>query len=324
MPRKPEESLHDNEKYGSVINVIADRWIPATNVDGSRVLRPLKTEEVELRVTESTNRSPSGGSSFDGVVLDLETTGYRYETEHILEIGLWFFKYDRQSKRIIALGDRVDALQEVPKEIPRRISLLTGIESRDIRGSQIPWRDIARRLSNVSLVVAHNAAFDRPFVDRKIDLKFPGVWCCSMSQIDWLERGFPSAGLELLTHRHGYFFSGHRASNDVLAVMNLLTFSAPGNERSYFSELLDNAYLPNYEVSVLGTDYSSRGRLRAMHFTWNPVRKAWVRVLSKEGYDREKQSLAKLELELKVAVEFKELPVSENFSDRFRRPFDPF
>ena len=40
------------------------------------------------------------------------------------------------------------------------------------------------------LCVAHNASFDRAFLDRYLDGSKTKVWACSINDINWIERGF--------------------------------------------------------------------------------------------------------------------------------------
>jgi hypothetical protein len=41
-------------------------------------------------------------------------------------------------------------------------------------------------LASADLVVAHNARFDRPFVDRRLPAAAGKAWACTMAEVDWL------------------------------------------------------------------------------------------------------------------------------------------
>ncbi|MCV6022403.1 DNA polymerase III subunit epsilon, partial [Escherichia coli] len=73
-------------------------------------------------------------------------------------------------------------------------------------------------LSDDPLVVAHNAQFDRPFFEKRFAALGHLSWACSASGIDWKALGFESRKLEYLLLRLGWFYEGHRAATDCLAM----------------------------------------------------------------------------------------------------------
>lgn len=63
---------------------------------------------------------------------------------------------------------------------------------------------------------------DRPFVERRLPSLAGRLWACSMAEIDRMELGFDGKALGHLVSQCGWFFEGHRAENDVLALIYLL------------------------------------------------------------------------------------------------------
>jgi DNA polymerase III subunit epsilon len=47
------------------------------------------------------------------------------------------------------------------------------------------------------LVIAHNADFDRRFLERRVPAFATKHWACSRSDIDWKAEGIRSSALEL-------------------------------------------------------------------------------------------------------------------------------
>ena len=76
-----------------------------------------------------------------------------------------------------------------------------------------------------NLIIAHNASFDRRFLERR----FPGFidkpWACSAGQVPWAEEGLGSRKLDYLLSRFGFFYDGHRAMADCHAVLHLLSLN---------------------------------------------------------------------------------------------------
>ena len=89
-----------------------------------------------------------------------------------------------------------------------------------IEGHSIEWGKVEDILGISDIVVAHNASFDRAFLEKNIDFK--NVWACSKNDVNWKERGFFNTKLELLSIWHGFYYDSHRAMNDVNATIHLL------------------------------------------------------------------------------------------------------
>ncbi len=94
----------------------------------------------------------------DWVALDLETTGLRWRTDRIVEVGL--VRYDPQGHELDAWTTLLDPMRDMGA------THIHGITSRDVLGAPT-FRDAAReilaRLSDARLV-AHNARFDLAFL----------------------------------------------------------------------------------------------------------------------------------------------------------------
>jgi len=292
---------------------MADKWLANHDSQKNVILRPLSESEIRTHILKQPTLSAELSS---GVILDFETTGLSWEQDKVIELGLWYFSYDRTRKAIVSLHNLESHYQDIEGNVPEQVTLLTGITKKDLAGRKIDWASIGKSLSTISLIVAHNARFDRPFFDHLYKDPLPIVWSCSMSQIDWIRRGFPGTNLELLTHRHGCFYSSHNAASDVMAVMNLLTFPDAGV--SYFGELLENAYQPQIDVLFLNTNHRDAMKFRQLGFRWSYRNKTWRRNYTHARFLLEKEKLLELAIELKAVVNFKELPVTQNFSSPFK------
>lgn len=84
--------------------------------------------------------------------------------------------------------------------------------------------EVESLLADVSLVIAHNAGFDRVFVESRFPIFATKAWACSFKQIPWSEEGISSGKLEFLAYNCGFHFTGHRASTDCHALLEVLQY----------------------------------------------------------------------------------------------------
>src|SRR3546814_7366321 len=96
--------------------------------------------------------------------LDVETTGLDPNVDDIIELAMVPFWYE-DSGRIAGVEIGGSALRQPQKPIPADVTRLTGITSDMVAGKP---NDIvaAAQFAGASLIVAHNAGFDRRFVER--------------------------------------------------------------------------------------------------------------------------------------------------------------
>jgi len=120
--------------------------------------------------------------------LDLETTGLDPNDGHrIIEVAM--ISYDLATRRKV---DRYVQRIDPDRNIPAASQAIHGITYEELVGCP-KWPDVApevrRRLADCSLVIAHNAAFDCPFVAAelaRLGIAAPSVACfCTMENSRW-------------------------------------------------------------------------------------------------------------------------------------------
>lgn len=107
---------------------------------------------------------PKPGLPLRGVIIDTETTGLSFRKHEVIEVGAVAFSFDASG----AIGDVVDVyggLQQPSGAIPAEITRITGITDEIMAGQAIDRVRLERLVADVDLIVAHNAAFDRPFCE---------------------------------------------------------------------------------------------------------------------------------------------------------------
>ena len=71
-----------------------------------------------------------------------------------------------------------------------------------------------RIAADADLVIAHNARFDRPMIEKRYPLFARLNWSCSYQEIDWKSIGYGGSSLEYIAYRHGFFYDAHGAAMD--------------------------------------------------------------------------------------------------------------
>ena len=101
------------------------------------------------------------------VFLDIETTGLSYTQDKLIELGMVKFEYNRHGSIFRLLGD-FSGYQDPGIPITEYITELTGINDDMVKGQKIQENAVANYLQDVDLIIAHNAQFDRTFLEVKL------------------------------------------------------------------------------------------------------------------------------------------------------------
>ena len=225
--------------------------------------------------------------------LDVETTGLDKRNDQIIELAVKVVNVEKTSGKIVSIEGDYESYNDPGFEISDRITQLTGIKNKDIKERAIAWGHVDDLISNVDLIVAHNATFDRSFVDRNSVISVKKVWSCSVNDIDWLKRGFSSSKQELLCYWHGFFFDAHRAMNDIDALINLLTHSSYSSNRP-IKELIQNSQKVQYIILAENFPYNEKKKeiIKRNKYMWNPDQKVWYKNVLEDSIEAEKKILA--------------------------------
>ena len=140
------------------------------------------------------------------------------------------FRY-ADSDEITGVADTFQSFNEPSVPIPAEITELTGITDAMVAGHKIDAAALEKFVSDVNIVIAHNANFDRKFAERSWAFFEQKHWACSLTEIDWHKHGFGGAKLAYLLADAGFFHGAHRAIDDCQAVLELLARPLPANRR---------------------------------------------------------------------------------------------
>jgi DNA polymerase-3 subunit epsilon len=203
-------------------------------------------------------------------VVDVETTGTDPEHDKIIELGICLFEYGRSDGRIYRVVGSWDWLEDPGISIPPEITRLTGITDQMVAGHRIDDDAVNRLLAGVVLVIAHHAAFDRGFLERRLSAFVTEHWACSLSDIDWRAEGIRSSTLEFIAYALGFFHDGHRAASDCRATLYVLAQLLPQTGRLALATLLEKARTRSWRLWARDAPFEMKDVLKARGYTWSP------------------------------------------------------
>ncbi|MGO9771473.1 MAG: 3'-5' exonuclease [Roseiarcus sp.] len=225
-----------------------------------------------------------------GVVVDTETSALDPATCKIIELAARRFRFDGQGV-ITTLGRRYAWCEDPGAPLDPAITRLTGLTDADLAGQKIDTTIATELLRSAKVIVAHNARYDRPLVERRLPGASGLAWACTCSDIDWPANGFEGRSLGWLLAQCGWFFDGHRASADVDAVIALLKHVMPSG-RTGLKELLEHASQPGWLIRAVGADFGAKEILRTRGYRWDSGAKTWWREVADGERETEKVWLA--------------------------------
>ncbi len=252
--------------------------------------------KIELRKFDGNTLSnqivdQSNANSSKICILDLETTGLDKANDKIIELAVKLVSVDIKTGDLNAILNQYESFQDPEEYIDEKVSMVNGITNDMVDGHAINWDSVEEILDSADIIVAHNAGFDRAFMDKYLPISKEKIWICSVNDVDWLSRGFTSSKQELLCIWHGFYYDSHRAMSDVDALINLITH--PSNETNKpVLDLIENASNPIYKVSAINSPYVTKDILKSNGYFWNGDQKCWWKNLLLGEIESEKRWLA--------------------------------
>lgn len=100
------------------------------------------------------------------VVLDTETTGLDPRSDDVIELSLVRCSFSRSRVVLLSVDACYDGFADPGRPLDPKIVEITGITDADVHGQSFDEERIAELLQGDPLLIAHNAAFDRPMFDK--------------------------------------------------------------------------------------------------------------------------------------------------------------
>ncbi len=227
-----------------------------------------------------------------GLAIDLETTGLDPRRHCVIEATLRRFRFDANG--VITKIDRPYTWLEDPGEpLDPVIARLTGLTDDKLRGQRIDERMATALARSAHVACSFNAAFDRPFFERRLPSCAGMAWACALKDIDWRNRGFDGSGRSLgwILAQCGWFHGAHRAEDDVDALIAILRH-VDGEGRTACSEMTATAVRPGWRFRAVGANFHVKDMLKARGYAWDGEESVWVREVPDHAREDEAAWLA--------------------------------
>lgn len=197
---------------------------------------------------------------------------------------------------------------------------MTGITGEMVAGHMIDPDEVETFIQNAVLIVAHNAGFDRRFVEKLAPALALKGWACPQSQVDWAGEGIEGTRLSYLVAGAGYFYDKHRALNDCLAAIELLASPLPISANTGLSQLLENARKPTWRIWAENSPFDLKDVLKARGYRWNPdgtpYPKAWYIDIPDDQREAELAYLQRDIYQREIQLLTRKIDAFNRFSDR--------
>lgn len=284
-------------------------------------------ETGEFKVLRRFVPRASYGAADDGeetrtaLFVDVETTGMHWMAERIIEFAGVPFTFGKDSGRIVSVGTPFVSLEDPGRPIPPEIVRLTRITDEMVAGKRIDDAQLAVLADSTQLVVAHNAKFDRPFVEARFPFFGDKHWACSINDVPWDAHGLGSVKLGWLLMEHaGLYFRAHRAEDDCLAAIHILATPFADDGSLPMRYLLETSRRHTVMVRAVNSHFDTKDLLKARNYHWDngtPDRpKAWQKEIAEELQEAELAWLRDTIYKGKGAPETQKLTARTRYSAR--------
>jgi DNA polymerase-3 subunit epsilon len=212
--------------------------------------------------------APDGTATKIGIILDIETTGLDHAADEIIELGMVKFTFSGDGC-VFEVVDELSALREPTMPIPAAVTELTGITAEMVVGQRIDVEKVEPFIADAVLVIAHGAAFDRPFCEALLPAFVDKHWACSNTEVDWQARRHRGSKLTYLLNDFGLFYEGHRALDDCYALLEVLAATTPHAVGTGLGALLQTARKATVRIWAPAAPFEHKDMLKARGYRWS-------------------------------------------------------
>lgn len=208
------------------------------------------------------------------LILDTETTGLDPKKDFIIEVA--GILVDLNYKRIEC--QRSGLIYAVTNQDSEKITGISQLMLDSVKSTfDDPFNSIKIMAEQSICIVAHNAEFDKSFVEAKGIIlnnknNSPLEWICSYRDISY---GLQTENKKLSTLAEAYSVDSggaHRALADVTMLAHIL-FKVPNIEEQVFSAI-ENKKKPEIKIISLAP-FDQKEEVKKAGFRWNPIDKTW-------------------------------------------------
>jgi DNA polymerase-3 subunit epsilon len=279
-------------------------------------------------------------------ILDIETTGGKFNEEGITEIAI--YKFD--GHRVV---DQFISLVNPEKEIQAFVVKLTGINNEMLRNAP-KFFEAAKRIVEITkdcILVAHNTSFDYRILQtefERLGFDFRRNTLCTVELSQQLILDQPSYSLGKLTRSLGIpMTERHRASGDALATVQLFKLLLEKDTKKtiiqesikYFDRRLEKEKLKNLIDSIpniLGVFYIHDAKGKVIYIgkgksIKTEINKLFLKITKRAVKIQERANTISFDragnelfTRLKYYIELEKLTPKFNFKKKFKITLDNF
>lgn len=221
-----------------------------------------------------------------GVYTDVETTGLNSSSDEIIQCTTCKFWFNDSGE--IGRVEQPKTWFNEPKrcQLTADISNLTGITTQMLVGQTLPPEELAAELNAARVVFAHNAFFDRKFIDAHCRnlLKERMTWLCSQRDVPWGRYDFKTAKLEYIAFKLGFVYDAHMSEPDVVAGIRVL--SSRLGDRTVLRHTF-GGLVPKRAILATGSPFSKKDVLKRYGYNWNQIERVWEKEVDEEDAESE-------------------------------------
>jgi len=210
------------------------------------------------------------------LVLDTETTGLQHRSDKIIELAMLLVQVDTATGLPFGPVEIFEGFEDPGMSIPAVAQQVTGITDEMVKGQRLDDAQVAAMVARADLVIAHNAGFDRPFVEARFPVFADKAWACSFVDIDWKAAGAGSSKLSALAQDQGWFYDAHRAQVDCHALLQVLTRPVGSDARTGLALLRAAAASPSFKLRATGSPFESKDLLKERGYRWDAEARVWA------------------------------------------------
>jgi DNA polymerase-3 subunit epsilon len=168
---------------------------------------------------------PADTSGFKRIVFaDTEGTGLIPKEDKMIELAAMAVEFDPATGRLHRILNAYEGVEDPGIPIKAEAAKVNGFTDEMVKGQHFHDGRIETVFADADLVIAHNAGYDRGMMEARFPWMQHLRFGCSLNDVKWRERGLDSAVLShLLAFQCGMFYDGHKAMEDVRAMVELLS-----------------------------------------------------------------------------------------------------
>jgi len=140
-----------------------------------------------------------------GVVIDVEATGLDTDRDKIIELGFVAFEYDAGSGLIYRILHTYDAFEDPGEPLSDIVKQITGITDAMLAGQQLDEKNANIWLQKADLIIAHNAAFDRQLLERRLPSVSKTTGAAHLMIFPGRMKIYPAFKLDYIAYKLGFF-----------------------------------------------------------------------------------------------------------------------